>query len=383
MFTQLRLENFKSWRALDIKLAPITLLFGVNSSGKSSVLQALLLLKQTLLRYDRSQPLNVGERNIDYVFLGDYSDFIYSHDTSLPLAISLTFKTSESPQQPLFNPSPEEIRYDAEWQLTDSLSRQDHFHPNENWIELEKVLERLAYLAPLRAYPERVYQQRSVAPRRLNRYGENLVDVLLASERRGAQTISSIGEALAQLNLAEAFEIRQVGERLYEARLKIKGHEVSLADVGSGVVQVLPMIALLFAAPEGSILLLEHPDLHLHPSAQAALADIMLEAAEERKLQLIVESHSEHLLTRLQRRIAESERPFVTPENIRAYFCQPNSEGSLIKPVEVNAYGQILNYPPNFFGDLAGDLTATTQAGLRKRREELQKAVDEGSADAI
>ncbi len=381
MLTQLRLENFKSWRVLDIKLAPITLLFGVNSSGKSSVLQALLLLKQTLLRYDRSQPLNVGERNIDYVF-GDYSDFIYSRDTSLPLAISLTFKTSESPQQSLFDSSPD-IRYDAEWRLTDGLSRQDHFHPNENWIELEKVLERLAYLAPVRAYPERFYQQRSAAPRRLNRYGENLVDVLLAAERRGAQTISAIGEALAQLDLAEAFEIRPVGERLYEARLKIKGHEVSLADVGSGVVQVLPVIALLFMAPEGSILLLEHPDLHLHPSAQAALADIMLEAAEERKLQLIVESHSEHLLTRLQRRIAESEHPFATPENIRAYFCQPNSEGSLIKPVEVNAYGQILNYPPNFFGDLAGDLTAMTQAGLRKRREELQKAAGEGSADAI
>ncbi|MFN7210863.1 MAG: AAA family ATPase, partial [Aggregatilineales bacterium] len=192
MLTQLRLENFKSWRVLDIELAPITLLFGVNSSGKSSVLQALLLLKQTLVRYDRSQPLNAGERNIDYVFLGDYPDFIYSHDTSLPLAISLTFKTSESPQQPLFDPSPGEIRYDAEWRLTDGLSRQDRFHPDENWAELEKVLDRLAYLAPVRAYPERVYQQRSAAPRRLNRYGENLVDVLLAAERRGAQAIGAI-----------------------------------------------------------------------------------------------------------------------------------------------------------------------------------------------
>ncbi|MDW8300576.1 MAG: DUF3696 domain-containing protein, partial [Anaerolineae bacterium] len=235
---------------------------------------------------------------------------------------------------------------------------------------------RIAYLAPLRAEAKRVYQSRGTAPRLVSRRGENVIDVLLAAERAETEALSAVADALVRLGLAEAFDLRPLDpeRRYYEPRLIINGQEVALADVGSGVAQVLPVVTLLFTAPEGMILLLEHPDLHLHPSAQAALADIMLEAAERRKLQLIVESHSEHLLTRLQRRIAEREPAFATPQNVRAYFCQPSPEGSRIQAVEVNEYGQILNYPPNFFGDLAGDLTAATRAGLRRRREELEGA---------
>lgn len=380
MLTRLRLENFKSWRVLDIELAPITLLFGTNSSGKSSVLQALLLLKQTLLSYDHTQELNLGGGRTDYVDFGSYADLIYRHDEGQLLTLSLTFESSVG--------SP--LVYRAAWKLSDEIRRMDAFEPEpksrsrQDWcrVELEAALDRMAYLAPLRADARRVYQLRGTAARLVSRRGENMIDVLLAAERTETETLSAVAEALVQLGLAEAFELRKLDPegRYYEPRLIINDQEVALADVGSGVAQVLPVITLLFTAPEGTTLLLEHPDLHLHPSAQAALADIMLQAAEMRKLQLIVESHSEHLLTRLQRRIAEGVPDFATPQNIRAYFCQPSPEGSRIQAVEVNEYGQILNYPPNFFGDLAGDLTAATRAGLHKRRQELERA-SRGKAD--
>ncbi|MDW8300626.1 MAG: AAA family ATPase, partial [Anaerolineae bacterium] len=160
MLTALRFENFKSWRVLDIALAPITLLFGTNSSGKSSVLQALLLLKQTLLSYDQAQAINLGGGHTDYVDFGSYADLIYGHDESQLLALSITFKT------PVRGQVQSDMVYRAVWHLTDEIKRDDAFEPKPKnksnldlcLVELEATLDRIAYLAPLRAEAKRVYQ---------------------------------------------------------------------------------------------------------------------------------------------------------------------------------------------------------------------------------
>jgi predicted ATPase len=77
------------------------------------------------------------------------------------------------------------------------------------------------------------------------------------------------------------------------------------------------------------------------------------------------------LLRRLQRRIAEPEHKFANLDHLKMYFCELGQEGSTIRPVEVNQYGQIANWPDNFFGDISGDLEAMTKAGLQQRRQEL------------
>ncbi len=82
----------------------------------------------------------------------------------------------------------------------------------------------------------------------------------------------------------------------------------------------------------------------------------------------IVESHSEHLLRRLQRRIAEVESAFASPENIKMYFCGKGSSGSTIRPVKVDIFGQILDWPENFFGGLTGDLEKMAMAALQRAR---------------
>jgi predicted ATPase len=177
------------------------------------------------------------------------------------------------------------------------------------------------------------------------------------------------------MGLASEFRIEPIDrdKRFYETRVKITpgGTDSSLIDVGFGISQVLPVLTMLLSAPEDSIILLEQPELHLHPSAQAHLADLFLHVAETRHLQLIIESHSEHILSRLQRRIAEAQSQFVAPDNIKMYFCQPGADGSTIQPVQIDKYGQIANWPPNFFGDIAGDLDAMAHAALEHRRQEL------------
>lgn len=145
---------------------------------------------------------------------------------------------------------------------------------------------------------------------------------------------------------------------------------VRITDVGFGVSQVLPVVVQAFYAEPRSTVLIEQPELHLHPAVQADLGDLFAasvtarEEGEERGVQLIVESHSEHLLRRLQRLIAEEE---ISADQIALYFCYTGPNGSVIDRLEVDTYGNILNWPPDFFGDELEDLAVQAQAGMQRK----------------
>jgi predicted ATPase len=143
--------------------------------------------------------------------------------------------------------------------------------------------------------------------------------------------------------------------------------KVLITDVGFGVSQVLPVLVLCYYAPEGSTIILEQPEIHLHPSVQAGLADVFIDAIKTRKIQIIVESHSEHLLRRLQRRIAE-EKDGLSSQDIKLYFCNSKQDGSSsLTTLEIDDFGNIANWPENFFGDEIGDLFAMTEAAMKRQ----------------
>src|SRR5258708_1371001 len=89
MLKKLHLENFKSWENLDLELSNLTFLFGTNSSGKTSILSSLLLLKQTATGFDRFQPINLGGSESDYVDFGSYKNLVFSHDETRNVGIRL------------------------------------------------------------------------------------------------------------------------------------------------------------------------------------------------------------------------------------------------------------------------------------------------------
>jgi predicted ATPase len=145
---------------------------------------------------------------------------------------------------------------------------------------------------------------------------------------------------------------------------------VDLPDVGFGISQVLPVLVQCFYAPPESIILMEQPEIHLHPSAQSALADVMIdvinsrENGKDRNIQLIIETHSEHFLRRLQRRIAENT---VKKEKVSAYFANISKTPATLEPLQIDIFGNIRNWPENFFGDEMGDITAQAKAAMEKR----------------
>lgn len=437
MITKLGLTNFKNWERLDIELGPITVLFGTNSSGKTSVLDALLALKQTAASFDRQRTFNFGGTDRDYVDLGSFTDVVFAHRTDSRITMELVWKPLTSVSL-ASNLQANELSYRVRWRLlaNDVVIERLTYGTPERFFHMERkesasyeydvprgwqarpgrppdlpppescyaipikvsgyyedldllefnrqfetLMSRITYLGPLRDYPQRTYSWTGEAPQVLGIRGQGTIEALIADERQRSvkrrkgqprTLFDAVLEGMRTLGLVEHFQLEPIGKRFYETRIRVAGGAVddSIVDVGFGVSQVLPIVTQLFFVPEGSIVLLEQPEIHLHPSAQSNLADLFLTVARERNLQIIIESHSEHLLTRLQRRIAEAELPLANPDGIRLYFCRIEPQGSQIIRVETNMFGAITNWPEHFFGDQVGDLDAMTQAGLRRRRQE-------------
>ena len=128
--------------------------------------------------------------------------------------------------------------------------------------------------------------------------------------------------------------------------------------------QVLPVLVLLYYVPEGSTVLMEQPEIHLHPAVQSGLADVMLNVAAVRNVQIVVESHSEHLMRRLQRRVAEQK---ISSEDVKLYFVSSNRGKAQVSDLLLNEWGEIENWPENFFGDEMGEIAAISEASLKRR----------------
>jgi predicted ATPase len=453
MLTHLQVRNFKSWEDTGpMRLAPLTALFGANSSGKTSLLQALLMLKQTVDSPDRSQALNLGDER-SLVELGTFGEALFGHDLgrsmslelewTLPAPLSILDPASratplaeggrmaflnsiawqshkDSPARPVVTemtyrfgglsvgmrqkaaapgqyelfPRKGKFRFvrtlGRSWPLPQPTrcygfpDQARAYHQNAEFLsdlelEFEKCFGSIYYLGPLRDHPRRHYQWAGTQPADMGRRGEKVVDALLASTEAGQKIARGRGLKswtleervaawLKELGLIESFHVRRVTEdgKLFQVwvRRTPEASEVLLPDVGFGVSQVLPVMTLCYYAPKGSTLILEQPEIHLHPAVQSGLADVLLDAIKTRGIQILLESHSEHLLKRLQRRMAENA---ASPEEMSLYFCQMEDGRSRLTELELDLFGQVRNWPRDFFGDPLGEIAETQKTILERK----------------
>ena len=259
-------------------------------------------------------------------------------------------------------------------------------------LETERLFNQLFYLGPLREHPKRIYPWAGDTPPDVGQRGELSIPALLAARELGRKLNrgpkchyhkfdSFIAGWLVDLGVIHSFRIEPVakGRKEYEVLIKTASGtpEVKLTDVGFGVSQVLPALIQAFYAPPHSIVWMEQPEIHLHPSVQANLADAFVSAisanedGEPRDTQLIIESHSEHFLSRLQRRVAEG---VLDPDDVAIYFVSHNGKAARIEELEIDLYGEIDNWPEDFFGDEMGDITARTMAAISRRKNQTEGA---------
>lgn len=245
-------------------------------------------------------------------------------------------------------------------------------------LALENSFAQMYYLGPLRDYPRRQYVWAGAQPIDMGRRGERAVDALLASQknrkkisrgrgRRGFTLEEYVAWWLKELDLIHSFSVRRLEDsNLYRVYVQKASNsaEVLITDVGFGVSQILPALVLCYYVPEGSTIILEQPEIHLHPNVQAGLADVFIDATQKRNVQIILESHSEHLLRRLQRRIAEEK---ITNSDAMLYFSEIEKGTSRLKKLELDQFGNIVNWPSNFFGDEFGEIAAISEAAIKRQ----------------
>ena len=242
--------------------------------------------------------------------------------------------------------------------------------------EIRHYIGNVDYVGPLRAKPEKAYLPTGTHPG-MGNTGENAVPLLWLKKNETVTFKCKPGEAsvkkplhravaewFEQFGIAYSFHITKPRNVIYQAELDGpagSGTRVTIADVGFGVSQLLPVILAGLLAPEETTLIFEQPEIHLHPKLQAKLADFFICLTELNK-RVIVETHSEHLINMLRLRTVEDTTGELQ-HKLRISFVQAHSKtsddelkGSFISNLELDKYGQITNWPPDFFPE-HGDIT--------------------------
>ena len=458
MLTNIRLRNFKAFRDTgNIRIAPLTVLTGPNSSGKSAIIRAMMALRQTVENRDMNTAfVPTG----DYVDLGTFEDFAYKHDEKTSVRIEVAsrwYSGTDYPENSIVLPNPQwidmsvslalaktplidriylsgsTIAMGLEWlsfnkksmrgdqlgqsylttvrspfggsptteTLPSSSVAKFHVVPQVKVPEavasptgakgpsISRTFERrmwaasqarlagdaasqefssLHYVGPLRESPRRVYLSTGETPREVGAAGELGPAVLWSASQSSQLDTEQLSEWCRRMGLAFKVSLARLSGGFFRIMIEDlhSGVEVSLPDVGVGTSQLLPILIQGLIAPVGATFLLEQPEIHLHPKVQADLADFFIEVSK-RDVGVIVETHSEHLINRLQRRIAEET---LAPESVALYYVTPSAEGSRVEPVRINEYGQIPNAPEGFFEEGFEETFGLMNAvGQRKARE--------------
>ena len=445
MIKQLRVKNFKSLRDTgSLDLRPLTLFIGPNSSGKSSVLHSLLLLKQTIDSRDTKNRLLI---NGGHLTLGSYPEIIFGHNTRRSLSIEFTFSASKVPPESFvsdFFPEAGSIKFSAKFSWNDraseiflanaqyklapvpvsftiSRTRGDNYKaelmragiqkprtydvvpvkfygvevlphqidvrdyraediliPHHLPDSLENAFRHLFYIGPLRDVPKRLYIASGETPEDVGFRGESAVDLLWREGKRGGKGNGLLRKVSGWMKrFAVASDVGLESKLPDHYSLILVNPEtrlpINIAHNGFGASQILPIIVEGFHAPKGSLLLMEQPEIHLHPKAQAELGDLLIEIAGEKKT-VIVETHSWQLISRIQRRIAENQSKSsakVRAEDVALYYFSMTKNGTKIRRIKIRENGQFApkGLPEGFFGEEHEERTAHFRAMVRNARK--------------
>ena len=250
---------------------------------------------------------------------------------------------------------------------------QCHFSDGDSAINISLVTLSIAHLirdlfnniihiGPLRNYPERYFAHSGFFSTQVGETGEYTPNILITND----SVVNNVNSQFDRLGLGYHLKVSSLSKEaediydLYTIRLlkKDSGIHVGITDVGIGVSQVLPIIVQCVLSTEKT-LLIEQPELHLHPAQQAELGDVFIESAlGENKNTLLIETHSEHLILRIMRRIRETYNgnlpeglPAITPNDVTVLYVEPDGKnGSIIREMPLNERGELVKaWPGGFF----------------------------------
>lgn len=258
--------------------------------------------------------------------------------------------------------------------------------------------ERIKYLGPLREEPRSLYPLESNGNTfDLGLKGENTAAVFENYKTKKIKYISpkyfengivgkfepiertlseAINDWLVYLGVANKMNTNDRGKVGHELKITtdIQDMEQDLTHVGVGVSQILPILVMCFLAGMGDSIILEQPELHLHPKVQTRLADFFVSMNVLGK-QCILETHSEYLINRLRYLVAKTSDEKISQDTM-IYFVEKEEGHSIYRNITINKYGVIDDWPKGFFDESEDIASMTLRAGMEKRKREQMELKD-------
>ncbi len=364
VLTQIELRLFKCFELLRLPLAPLTLLTGLNASGKSSVLQSLVLLHQTMSEHEWSTRVALNGSGVRLGTMPDVVDEVFGRD-SFAVAVSDEDNTcvwtlggdrrdmSMGVRTVSVNGrethAPEQLRYLVPPEEATGVAA------------LTEKLRDLTYITAERMAPQDTYELkdpftvRTVGPR-----GEHAVSMLHWA--RDAATRDELVLPTAPPTLLRQVEARMRTlfpgctldlQQTARANGVTLGLRTSDAEefhrpmhTGFGLTQTLPIVVAVLAARRGDVILIENPEVHLHPGAQSLIGRMLADVARA-GVQVVVETHSDHVLNGVRRSVKAA---VLSGEQVAIHFFRPRSddEPSVLAPT-MDDSGNIDDWPSGFF----------------------------------
>jgi len=388
MISSIHLEHFKCFADLRLPFAPLTLLTGVNAAGKSSAIQPLVLLHQTMIENELSKSLVLNGPLLRLGRFGDVVDEVHGRDSfaigvsANEISIRWLFR-SESKDSLVAQVSERAVTTGGS-QLPASELHTESFFPRllnpkgaqaRSLPEIEGWLASLLYLSTERIGPRETYRADTgftdkvelgsggeLTPWFLFQHRERQVHPSLCLD--ATTTLARQVEArLADFFPGAGLEMKPVeGTNLVTLliRTSLAGRFHRPQNVGYGLTNILPVLAACLAASPGLPVIIENPEAHLHPAAQAKMGHFAAQVAAT-GVQVILESHSDHILNGIRRAVKERVLP---PESVAIHFFQRHDQESepeshVVSPV-INESGVIDHWPKGFFDQFDRDLEVLT-----------------------
>ena len=398
--TKITVKGFKSIaEECEIDIRPLTIFAGANSSGKSSIMQPFLMLKQTLEAPYDPGPLKIDGPNVLFTeaeqFLSmlpekkktdSFQIRIETHKSNVFNAVRTTFRKGKngveiiemtkensgsdrtlSTKSLTLSPEmlPEEIRalgnQDPAFKNFDIVKRSRCFlylgsQYSSDFYEVTygfgAAIFNTIHLPGLRGNPKRIYKLISTGPQYPGTFEHYTAGIIHEWQETKNERLKTLGDALRVLGLTGKVSTQKVGDVGIEVQvgrlLSTKADEmdmVSIADVGFGVSQVLPVLVAVIVAEPGQLVYIEQPELHLHPRAQVALAQILADAAK-RGVRVVVETHSSLLLLGIQTLVAEGN---LSPELVKLHWFTRREDGvTEVASTDLDKAGTYGEWPLDF-----------------------------------
>lgn len=360
MIQRLRLHNFKCFEDLSLDFGALTLLTGLNSTGKSSVLQALLLLRQSNSGYGDITGLDL---NGALISLGTTRDVRFEGATSDDIDICLTM--SDTAQEFCWS-----FSIDRE---TDVLKRRCYFPPEDDLLlyGISLFSNDFHYLQAERLGPRTAFDVSDFQVRQHRQLGaqgqytahflalfgnEDIPNPHLQHPQARTLSLKNqveawIGEISpgTRLNLTDLPDVDLVSLRFSFVTGKQESDPYRPTNVGFGLSYTLPIIVAILSAKPGALVLLENPEAHLHPRGQAMIGELLARAAHA-GVQIVLESHSDHVLNGIRVAVHGGKIP---PEEVKIHFFGRDLERgthTVVSP-QIDRNGRIDQWPAGFFDE--------------------------------